>query len=64
MRFATIPKPMVEKYDKLEQEYQQKNKPSINDIFADAKQRAKEHDEQRRSVPAKQHGRKSYDVEH
>jgi len=48
----------------LEQEYLKKNKPSLNDIFAEAKHKAHEHNEQNRNAPAKQQGRKNHDMQH
>jgi len=63
MRFAKLEKPIEEKFHVFEQEYQKKNKPSLNNIFTEAKQKAQEHNEQNRNAPAKQQGRKSYDVD-
>jgi len=64
MRFAKLDTSIAEKFYNLEQESLNKNKPSINDIFAEAKQKAKEHNEQNKNAPAKQQGRKSHDVQH
>jgi hypothetical protein len=63
MKKAKMGKPISEKFNKLEEEYRIKNKPSFDEILQSAALKSKEQDERNRNAPKINQGRKSYGEE-
>lgn len=60
MKKAKMGKPLSEKFERLEEDYRKKNKPSFDETFEAAKQKAREYNEQNKNAPKINRERKDH----